>query len=140
MALSEGAIAGWDRRNIYYFQMLVSVAQHYGFDIDTPIKDLNPKLVEIILYGSGMEKIQFRYVNDRGDEYSRAHTFEGILPNMERRYRDTDSQVVRENLAKFLSTQKCPEVTAHDSTLTLDPSQLIMFRYLPSLTVRRRSL
>lgn len=109
LALSEGAISGWDRRNIYYFQMLVSVAQHYGFDIDTPIREIDPKFVEIILRGSGKEKIQFRHVNDRGDEYSRAHTFEGILPNMERRYKDTDSQVVRENLAKFLSTQKCPK-------------------------------
>jgi excinuclease ABC subunit A len=133
LALSEGAIAGWDRRNIYYFQMLVSVAQHYGFDIDTPIKDLNPKFVETILYGSGMEKIQFRYVNDRGDEYSRAHTFEGILPNMERRYRDTDSQVVRENLAKFLSTQKCPE--CHGTRLNADARSVTIDNVsLPTVT------
>ncbi len=129
LALSEGAITGWDRRNIYYFQMLVSVADHYGFDIDTPIREIDPKFVDIILRGSGNENIQFRYVNDRGDEYSRAHTFEGILPNMERRYKDTDSQVVRENLAKFLSTQKCPKCTgarlnADACAVTIDGTSL----------------
>ena len=109
LSFSEGAITGWDRRNIYYFQMLVSLASHYGFDIDTPLKDIDPALINIVLYGSGAEEIKFRYVNDRGDEYTRAHVFEGIIPNMERRYQDTDSQVVRENLAKFLSSQKCPK-------------------------------
>jgi excinuclease ABC subunit A len=109
LSLSEGAITGWDRRNIYYFQMLVSLASHYEFDIDTPIKDIDPRLLNVVLNGSGEEEIKFRYVNDRGDEYTRAHVFEGIIPNMERRYHDTDSQVVRENLAKFLSSQKCPK-------------------------------
>ncbi|MFT7138769.1 MAG: excinuclease ABC subunit A [Candidatus Azotimanducaceae bacterium] len=109
LSLSEGAITGWDRRNIYYFQMLVSISTHYGFDIDTPIREIDPKMIDIVLYGSGTENIEFRYVNDRGDEYTRAHTFEGIIPNMERRYHDTDSQVVKENLAKFLSNQKCPK-------------------------------
>ncbi|TNF34835.1 MAG: excinuclease ABC subunit UvrA [Gammaproteobacteria bacterium] len=107
-SLSEGAIRGWDRRNFYYFQMLVSLAEHYGFDIDTPFETLKPKMREIILHGSGEEEITFLYSNDRGDVYKRTHPFEGIIPNMERRYRETDSQMVREDLAKYLSTAKCP--------------------------------
>ena len=109
LSLAEGAIHGWDRRNIYYFQMLGSIAEHYGFDVATPFNELSVKHQKIVLRGSGSEKIQFRYVNDRGDEYTRAHSFEGIIPNMERRYRETDSQMVRENLSKFLSTQACPD-------------------------------
>ena len=109
LSLAEGAIHGWDRRNIYYFQMLGSIADHYGFDVATPFKELSEKHQKVVLRGSGSEKIQFRYVNDRGDEYTRAHSFEGIIPNMERRYRETDSQMVRENLSKFLSTQACPD-------------------------------
>ena len=109
LSLAEGAISGWDRRNIYYFQMLGSIAQHYEFDVATPFCELSSKHQKVVLHGSGKEKIQFRYVNDRGDEYTRAHAFEGIIPNMERRYRETDSQMVRENLSKFLSTQACPD-------------------------------
>lgn len=109
LSLAEGAIHGWDRRNIYYFQMLGSIANHYDFDLATPFSELPEKLQKVVLQGSGKEKIDFRYVNDRGDEYTRAHEFEGIIPNMERRYRETDSQMVRENLSKFLSTQECPE-------------------------------
>ncbi len=109
LSLAEGAIPGWDRRNIYYFQMLGSIAGHYEFDLATPFAQLSPKIQKIILQGSGKDKIQFRYINDRGDEYTRAHSFEGIIPNMERRYRETESQMVRENLAKFLSTQNCPD-------------------------------
>ncbi len=108
LSLAEGAIQGWDRRNIYYYQMLSSIAVHYDFEMDTPFGQLKPAYRKVILYGSGRQKIEFRYVNDRGDEYSRAHAFEGIIPNMERRYRETDSQVVRENLARHLSTQACP--------------------------------
>lgn len=109
LSLAEGAIQGWDRRNIYYFQMLASLADHYEFKLETPFQDLLAKHQRVILEGSGRDAIQFRYVNDRGDEYTRAHPFEGILNNMERRYRETDSQMVRENLAKFLSTQHCPD-------------------------------
>ena len=109
LSLSEGAIHGWDRRNIYYYQMLTSIADHFGFDIDTPFGQLDQSHQETVLYGHQKEKIRFRYVNDKGDEYSRAHTFEGIIPNMERRFRDTESQMVRENLAKFLSTRSCPD-------------------------------
>ena len=109
LSLSEGAIHGWDRRNIYYYQMLTSIADHFGFNIDTPFGQLDQSHQETVLYGHQKEKIKFRYVNDKGDEYSRAHTFEGIIPNMERRFRDTESQMVRENLAKFLSTRSCPD-------------------------------
>ena len=118
LSLAEGAIQGWDRRNIYYYQMLSSLAEHYHFELETPFKDLSDEHREIILLGSGDEKVQFRYVNDRGDEYTRAHSFEGILNNMERRYHETDSQMVRENLAKFLSTQHCPN--CHGARLNAD--------------------
>lgn len=109
LALSEGAIRGWDRRNIFYYQMLTSVADHYGFDIDTPLKDLPKKYRKVVLYGSGQKVIDFRYINDRGSSYTRSLPFEGILPNMERRYRETDSNMVREELAKYLSSQPCPD-------------------------------
>ncbi|TGD74198.1 excinuclease ABC subunit UvrA [Mangrovimicrobium sediminis] len=108
-SLAEGAIRGWDRRNVYYFHMLRSLAEHYGFDIDTPYQKLKKAHREVILHGSGSEEVPFSYINDRGDVFKRTHPFEGIIPNMERRYRDTDSSSVREDLAKFLSTQPCPE-------------------------------
>ncbi|MFA0810523.1 excinuclease ABC subunit UvrA [Microbulbifer epialgicus] len=108
-SISEGAIRGWDRRNIYYYHMLDSLAEHYGFDLDKPWKKLRKAHRKIILQGSGDEEIDFSYVNDRGDVTVRQHTFEGIIPNFQRRYRDTESQSVREELAKYLSTQKCPE-------------------------------
>lgn len=107
-SLAEGAIRGWDRRNLYYFHMLTSLANHYGFDIDKPWAKLAKKHKEVVLYGSGGDSIDFSYVNDRGDTYRRNHTFEGVIPNLERRYRDTDSNSVREELAKYLSTMKCP--------------------------------
>jgi len=108
-SLAEGAIRGWDRRSIYYFHMLKSLAEHYGFDIDSPFNELSKKHQKTILQGSGKEEINFNYVNDRGDIFKRKHKFEGIIPNMERRYKDTDSQMVREELSKFLSTQHCPD-------------------------------
>lgn len=107
--LAEGAIRGWDKRNVYYFHMLASLAKHYGFNVDTPWSKLKAKQREAVLYGSGAEVIEFNYINDRGDVYKRSHTFEGVLPNMERRYRDTESSSVREDLIKFLSTQPCPD-------------------------------
>ena len=109
LTLAEGAIRGWDRRNVYYFHMLTSIAEHYKFSIDTPWKKLRKKDRDVVLLGSGETEISFRYVNDRGDIYQRTHSFEGVMPNMERRYRDTDSQMVREDLTKFLSHQSCPE-------------------------------
>ena len=108
-SISEGAIRGWDRRNLFYFTMLESLGQHYGFDIDTAFNQLKPIHQHAILYGSGDEEIDFSYVNDRGTVYKRTHVFEGVIPNMERRYRDTESNMVREELSKYLNTQQCPE-------------------------------
>ncbi|MGM2634460.1 hypothetical protein, partial [Bacillus cereus group sp. Bce040] len=85
------AIRGWDRRNFYYFQMLRSLADHYDFDLELPWQDLSGTIQDILLYGSGPKEIEFKYVNDRGDIRVRKHPFEGILNNMERRYRDTES-------------------------------------------------
>ena len=99
----------WDRRNIYYFSMLTSLADHYGFKVDTPFNKLSKKHQHIILHGSDGEVIDFQYINDRGDRRIRSYPFEGILPNMERRYRETESSMVREELAKYLSSQACPD-------------------------------
>ncbi len=109
LTLAEGAIRGWDRRNVYYFQMLGSLASHYGFSLDKPFDALAPEQQKVVLRGSGKEPVDFRYLNDRGDIVKRSHPFEGIIPNLERRYRETESNAVREELAKYLSTQPCPE-------------------------------
>ncbi|MGC8098821.1 excinuclease ABC subunit UvrA [Metapseudomonas otitidis] len=109
LTLAEGAIRGWDRRNVYYFQMLGSLAAHYGFSLEEPFDDLAPEHQRVIMQGSGREDVDFRYLNDRGDIVKRSHPFEGIVPNLERRYRETESNTVREELAKFLSTQPCPD-------------------------------
>jgi excinuclease ABC subunit A len=133
LALSEGAIRGWDRRNIYYFAMLTSLADHYGFAIDTPFKKLSKKHRNIILRGSGDEIIDFHYVNDRGDTMTRSYPFEGILPNMERRYRETESSMVREELSKYLSSQPCPD--CEGTRLRRDARHvLIKGKNLPSIT------
>jgi excinuclease ABC subunit A len=108
LTLAEGAIRGWDRRSVYYFQMLTSVAEHYGFSIDKPFAKLTKKQQERLLQGSGAEVITFSYVNSRGDTIHKKHPFEGVLPNLERRYRETDSQMVRDELSKYLSVQPCP--------------------------------
>jgi excinuclease ABC subunit A len=109
LSLAEGAIRGWDRRNVYYFHMLSSLAGHYGFDVEAPFSKLSKKHRKAILSGSGSERIDFSYVNDRGDVIQRTHRFEGVLPNMERRYHETDSTMVRENLQKYLRVRHCPE-------------------------------
>lgn len=109
LTLAEGAIRGWDRRSVYYFHLLKSLAAHYGFDLDTPFDELTARQQEVIMAGSAGEEIDFSYVNDRGDIYRKRHSFEGIIPNFERRYRDTESQTVREELAKYLNTQPCPK-------------------------------
>ncbi|WP_417788320.1 excinuclease ABC subunit UvrA [Stutzerimonas xanthomarina] len=109
LTLAEGAIRGWDRRNVYYFQMLGSLASHYGFSLDEPFDTLPAEQQKYVLRGSGKENVDFRYLNDRGDIVKRSHPFEGIIPNLERRYRETESNSVREELAKYLSTQPCPE-------------------------------
>ena len=108
LTLAEGAIRGWDRRSVYYFHMLKSLAQHYDFCMDTPFDELSADHQEVILHGSGDEQVDFSYINDRGDIYKKRHRFEGILPNFERRYKDTDSQSVREELSKYIATQPCP--------------------------------
>ena len=132
-SLAEGAIRGWDRRNVYYFHMLTSLAEHYGFSIDTPFAKLKKKQREAILYGSGDEEVSFAYVNDRGDVFKRRHPFEGIIHNMERRYRETESQSVREELARFLASQPCPDCGG--TRLCRDARHVFVDdRSLPSIT------
>ena len=108
LSLAGGAVRGWNRRNAYYFQLIQCLAAHYDFDIEIPYEDLDKAHQKILLYGSGDEKIQFHYRTGRGAKFSRKHHFEGILPNLERRYRETESGMVREELAKYLSVQPCP--------------------------------
>jgi len=109
LSLASGAIKGWDRRNQFYFQMLGSLAKHAGFDLERPFAKLPERVQQIVLYGSGGEKIPFTYLSDRGKPMTREHAFEGIIPNLERRYRETDSLMVREELAKYLNSRACPE-------------------------------
>ncbi|MHA1569758.1 MAG: excinuclease ABC subunit UvrA, partial [Alphaproteobacteria bacterium] len=133
LSLSAGAIRGWDRRNVYYFQMLGSLARHYGFDMDTPFVDLPDTLRETILYGSGDEVIEFTYYNDRGGEHRKQQPFEGVIPNMQRRYRDTESNVVREELARYLSHQPCPD--CHGARLNEAARHVfVLDRSLPDIT------
>jgi excinuclease ABC subunit A len=108
LTLAEGAIRGWDRRNVYYFHMLSSIAEHYEFDVEVPFNQLSKKHRDIILNGSGRQRIDFSYVNDRGDVIKRTHRFEGVLPNMARRFHETESSMVRENLQKFMRVTHCP--------------------------------
>ena len=106
VSLAGGAVRGWDRRNAYYFQIIQSLARHYGFDVDTPFRKLPKKIRDIVLYGSGEEIIEFRYFGDSGVQ-KRRHPFAGIIPNLERRYRETDSRIVREELSKYISQKAC---------------------------------
>ncbi|ANB02390.1 excinuclease ABC subunit UvrA [Ectothiorhodospira sp. BSL-9] len=108
LSLAGGAVRGWDRRNAYYFQLIQSLAAHYGFDIETPFEELPDAVRQVVLHGSGREKIQFEYSNERGRRSRSEHTFEGIIPNLQRRYRETDSSAVREELAKYRSMHPCP--------------------------------
>jgi excinuclease ABC subunit A len=109
LSLASGAIRGWDRRNQFYFQLLQGLAAHYGFDLEAPFAELPEAVRKVVLEGSGRERIRFVYHGDRGNKFVREHVFEGVIPNLERRYRETDSAVVREELAKFLNTRACPE-------------------------------
>ena len=109
LSLAGGAIRGWDRKTTYYYQMIQSLASHYGFDIETPFNELSKKLQDVVLRGSGKEKIEFFYANSRGMQIKKLHRFEGVLPNLERRYRETESSAVREELSKFLNSQDCPD-------------------------------
>ena len=115
LSLAGGAIKGWDKRSFYYFQMLQSVAEHYQFDLNTPFQDLDEQAQKVVLEGSGGEKIAFSYRNDRGDLITRNHEFEGVLNNMQRRYHETESNSVREELAKYQTSQACP--SCHGSRL-----------------------
>ncbi len=107
LSLAGGAVRGWDRRNLYYFQLIHSLAQHYAFDIEEPFETLPESIRNVVLYGSKDESIEFHYVNTRGNETQRNHPFEGIIPNMRRRYKETDSSAVREELGKYQSIQCC---------------------------------
>ncbi len=109
LSLAAGAVRGWDRRNAYYFQLIQSLARHYGFDLETPFEELPRRIRDVILTGSGDEVIEFGYLTESGGRTRRKHRFEGILPNMQRRYRETESAMVREELAKYLSQQACPD-------------------------------
>ena len=132
-SLSSGAIRGWDRRNVYYFHVLTSLADHYGFDIDQPFEQLDKKHRQLILHGNDGEEIEFAYINDRGTVFKRRHAFEGILPNFERRYRETESQSVREELAKYVSTANCQ--ACNGTRLCTDArSVFVDERTLPEIT------
>ncbi|WP_129775200.1 excinuclease ABC subunit UvrA [Peristeroidobacter soli] len=109
LSIAGGAIRGWDRRNAYYFALMQSLAKHYKFDVENPWEDLPAKSRKVVLYGSGEEKIDFKYVNAAGGTLRRSHKWEGVIPNLERRYRETESVAVREELAKYLSNQPCPD-------------------------------
>ncbi|HOU66810.1 MAG TPA: excinuclease ABC subunit UvrA, partial [Thermomonas sp.] len=109
LSLAAGAMRGWDRRNAYYFSMITSLAKHYKFDVDLPWQLLPDEIRAIVLHGSGKEAINLVYVGENGNKYQRKHAFEGILPNLERRYRETESAAVREELSKYISERPCPE-------------------------------
>lgn len=109
ISLAGGAVKNWDKRNQFYYQLLAGLSEHYQFDLNTPFENLDEPIRTIILYGSGKEKIEFSYHTDSGKKFQDTHTFEGIIPNLTRRYKETDSQTVREELAKYLNAQVCPE-------------------------------
>ena len=109
LSLASGAIKGWDRRNQFYFQILEGLSKRYSFDLETPFEELSPNIQNIILKGSGKEKILFFYLNGNGSKTKKEHSFEGVVPSLERRYKETDSLAVREELAKYLNSQTCPE-------------------------------
>ncbi|NMF88808.1 excinuclease ABC subunit UvrA [Aromatoleum petrolei] len=124
LSLAAGAIRGWDRRNQFYFQMLASLADHYGFDIDTPFGELPDEVRQVVLHGSGRHKIAFRYLSDAGRMVAKEHPFEGIVPNLDRRYRETDSTAVREELAKLRATQACP--SCHGTRLRTEARHVLI--------------
>jgi excinuclease ABC subunit A len=109
LSLAGGAIRGWDRKTTYYFQMIKSLAAHYKFDIETPYSELSEELRQIVLFGSGKEKVEFYYANSRGMEIKQKHRFEGVIPNLDRRYKETESNAVREELTRYLNSQPCPD-------------------------------
>ena len=108
LSLAAGAIDGWDMRNQFYFQMIQSLAVHYEFDVNTPFNQLPEKVKKVILHGSGKETIDFKYLSEKGTTFNRSHAFEGIIPNLERRYRETDSETIRDKLREYQSHRACP--------------------------------
>ncbi|MFK7795051.1 MAG: excinuclease ABC subunit UvrA [Gammaproteobacteria bacterium] len=133
LSCAGGAVRGWDRRNAHYFQMIQSLAAHYEFDVEAPFDSLSEELQETILYGSGDEEIAFKYVNEKGRSVTKKHVFEGIIPNMDRRYNQTDSHLVRDELSKYLSEQRCEE--CHGDRLNTQARHVFVSdRNLPSLT------
>src|SRR5438067_7388192 len=108
LSLASGAVKGWDRRNQFYYQMLTSLANHYGFDLDKPFEQLPTQAQDVVMFGSGKTSVPFAYVNERGRTVIREHTFEGVVNNLQRRYRETDSMAVKEELAKFINEKECP--------------------------------
>jgi excinuclease ABC subunit A len=109
LSLAGGAVRGWDKRNFYYFQMLQALAEHFKFALDKPFNSLSEASQQVVLYGSGEEEIEFKYMNDRGDVVVRKHAFEGIINNMQRRYKETESNAVRDELGKYLNSHDCPD-------------------------------
>ncbi|RKZ72053.1 MAG: excinuclease ABC subunit A, partial [Gammaproteobacteria bacterium] len=133
LTLPGGAIRGWDRRNAYYFQLIKSLASHYKFRIDTPFCDLADEIQNVILYGSGDEEINFKYLSDRKGVVKRRHAFEGVIPNMRRRYHETDSAMVREQLVKYMNSRSCPE--CHGTRLNTAARHVFVNEYtLPDIT------
>ncbi|QLK87861.1 excinuclease ABC subunit UvrA [Arsenophonus endosymbiont of Aphis craccivora] len=124
ISLAGGAIRGWDRRNFYYFQMLQSLAKYYKFDVEATFSSLEPSIKQMILYGSGKEAIEFKYQNDRGDVTVRCHPFEGVIHNMERRYKETESMAVREELAKYINNRPC--IACHGTRLRQEASYVFI--------------
>ncbi|MCW3479399.1 excinuclease ABC subunit UvrA [Neisseriaceae bacterium JH1-16] len=124
LSLASGAIKGWDKRNQFYFQMLQGLAEHYTFSVDLPFELLPQKVQHVVLHGSGRESIEFTYLNERGSKFSRSHPFEGIIPSLERRYRETDSSAVREELSKYQNNQTCP--SCEGSRLRLEARNVLV--------------
>ncbi|HFB67029.1 MAG TPA: excinuclease ABC subunit UvrA [Aeromonadales bacterium] len=132
-SLSDGAIRGWDSRNYFYFSMIKGMAKHYKFDVEKPWKKLGKKIKDKILYGTGIESVAFRYQNDRGDSVVRRHPFEGVIPNLERRYRETESSSVREELSRLFTKQACP--SCHGTRLNENSRNVFVGETsLPALT------
>ena len=133
LSLPGGAIRGWDRRNAYYFQLIKSLASHYKFKIDTPYRDISTETQKVILYGSGDEEINFKYLSDRKGAVRKKHTFEGVIPNMRRRYHETESTMVREELAKYMNSRSCP--ACHGTRLNTAARHVYVNDYtLPQIT------
>ncbi len=131
--LADGAVRGWDARNAYYFQMLTSLAAHYGFDVNTPWHLLGDATRQMLLYGSGKEKVNFTYIGQKGQVYQRSHEFEGVINNLERRYRETDSNMVREELVKYMSSRPCPD--CHGTRMNEQARNVLVANYnLPTIS------